>query len=136
MFTDAETRVLSQLAHGPGKTKVAVRSLGDSMLGGGLVRVDITNMTRDVNHHFESSLDGHQRKYRLHVEVNASATALARAAGSVAYPAKLSVRRGRAVRLLFACDVRRVWRRRAPWQSCSAPGERRDRLSTCHTATT
>ncbi len=91
MFAGAETRVLSQLAHAPGKTKVAVRPLGHASLGGGLIRVDITNMTRDVNHHFESALDGHQRKYRLHVEVNETATTLALAVGAVLYPAKLSV---------------------------------------------
>ncbi len=41
-------------------------------LSSGVVRVDITNMTRPVNHHFQSELDGHDRKYTLRVTSNGS----------------------------------------------------------------
>ena len=44
-------------------------------LGGGLVRVDIVNMTRNVGHHFDYGVDGHQRKYRMHVARNETAVA-------------------------------------------------------------
>lgn len=39
-------------------------------IGTGLVRVDLVNMTREVNHHFESERDGHERKYSMLVAVN------------------------------------------------------------------
>ena len=41
--------------------------LASGVLGSGLVRVDIVNMTRHVNHHFQSEIDGHERKYTLNV---------------------------------------------------------------------
>ena len=33
-----------------------------------LIRVDIRNLTRNVNHHFQSILDGHKRKYQMRIE--------------------------------------------------------------------
>lgn len=41
-------------------------------IGSGWVRLDATNITREVNHHFESELDGHKRTYVLRVETNAT----------------------------------------------------------------
>ena len=46
--------------------------LPQGTLSSGVVRVDITNMTRPVNHHFQSEIDGHDRKYVLHVTANGS----------------------------------------------------------------
>ena len=46
--------------------------LPQGTLSSGMVRVDITNMTRPVNHHFQSEIDGHDRKYTLHVAANGS----------------------------------------------------------------
>jgi len=42
----------------------------------GVVRVDLARATRHVNHHFQSELDGHARKYTLHVQANVSAAAV------------------------------------------------------------
>jgi hypothetical protein len=42
----------------------------------GLVRVDIAQLTRHVNHHFQSDIDGHSRKYTLHVQSNMTAAAV------------------------------------------------------------
>lgn len=33
-----------------------------------LIRVDIRNLTRHVNHHFMSEIDGHKRKYQMRIE--------------------------------------------------------------------
>jgi len=44
-------------------------------LSSGLVRVDLASLTRHVNHHFQSGLDGHSRKYTLRVQANYSASA-------------------------------------------------------------
>jgi hypothetical protein len=44
-------------------------------LSSGIVRVDLASLTRHVNHHFQSGLDGHSRKYTLRVQANYSASA-------------------------------------------------------------
>jgi len=55
-------------------------------LSSGWVRVDVANLTRHVNHHFQSDIDGHSRKYTLRVRVNATAgAALAAAAVAAGY---------------------------------------------------
>jgi len=62
-FEDADLRVLSQLTLAPGDVSVAVTVVGG--IGGTdhrLVRMDLTKLVRDVNHHFESYIDGHDRK--------------------------------------------------------------------------
>eukprot|EP00753_Platysulcus_tardus_P015960 PLAT5353.1.p1 GENE.PLAT5353.1~~PLAT5353.1.p1 ORF type:complete len:1003 (-),score=555.10 PLAT5353.1:96-2963(-) len=38
------------------------------------LRLDVVNLTRSVNHHFRSEMDGHRRKYTLHVSRNVTAT--------------------------------------------------------------
>lgn len=58
-------------SHGNGVPK-GVAAL-ESLTGSGLVRVDILNMTRQVNHHFQFHKDGHTRKYTMHVVVNDTA---------------------------------------------------------------
>jgi hypothetical protein len=42
----------------------------------GLVRLDIRRLVRHVNHHFRSDIDGHTRKYTLHVQANVTAGAV------------------------------------------------------------
>lgn len=40
-----------------------------------LVRLDVQELTRNVNHHFQSYIDGHDRKYQMQVDINTTATA-------------------------------------------------------------
>lgn len=42
----------------------------------GIVRVDLVNLVRHVNHHFQSDIDGHSRKYTLRVKANYTAGVL------------------------------------------------------------
>eukprot|EP00039_Didymoeca_costata_P022258 m.4110 g.4110 ORF g.4110 m.4110 type:complete len:1510 (-) comp2904_c0_seq1:33-4562(-) len=37
-----------------------------------LLRVDVRNLSMTVNHHFDYRIDGHDRKYQLHIESNKS----------------------------------------------------------------
>ena len=37
-----------------------------------LLRLDVRNMSKVVNHHFDYKIDGHTRKYELHCEANSS----------------------------------------------------------------
>lgn len=59
-------------------------------ISSGLVRLDLVRLTRHVNHHFQSEIDGHTRTYTLHVQRNVTAGAvlaqalLSNAAGSKA----------------------------------------------------
>jgi len=47
--------------------EVAIRELGEVNHGSRVViRVDTMNMSRAVKHHFESDIDGHERRYILH----------------------------------------------------------------------
>ena len=69
-YMQAEMQIISSLAKVPGRTKLSMQSLqGDAI---NMVRVDVVNMTRNVNHHFDYAKDGHQRKYKMHVERNIS----------------------------------------------------------------
>lgn len=58
-----------------GGTSGAAWSTSVLSISSGLVRVDIANLTRHVNHHFQSDIDGHSRKYTLRVQANYSAGA-------------------------------------------------------------
>jgi hypothetical protein len=83
-FHGAETRILAKLARPDSAVHVTASPIvaspvadgGSWSLGSGLVRVDIVNMTRHVNHHFQSEIDGHERTYTLHVQGNSSAVDL------------------------------------------------------------
>ena len=37
-----------------------------------LLRIDVKSLTLQVNHHFDYRLDGHQRKYQMHIESNST----------------------------------------------------------------
>ena len=69
-YMQAEMQIISSMAKVPGSTKLSMQSLPGDVLN--MVRVDIVNMTRSVNHHFDYAKDGHQRKYKMHVERNVS----------------------------------------------------------------
>jgi hypothetical protein len=45
-------------------------------ISSGIVRVDLVNLIRHVNHHFQSDIDGHSRKYTLRVKANYTAGVL------------------------------------------------------------
>ena len=71
-YMQAEMQILSSMASVPGETKLSMKLLPGEVH---MARVDIVNMTRHVNHHFDYAKDGHQRKYDMHVGRNASLTA-------------------------------------------------------------
>ncbi len=73
LFVNAETRFLLGLARAPGSTRIATKILPGSAH---MVRADIINMTRQVNHHFDYQKDGHTRKYTMHIAQNTSAAQL------------------------------------------------------------
>lgn len=63
-FEDAHVRLLSALGAAPGETSVAVTIVGGvAGVDQKLARLDLTHLVRNVNHHFESNIDGHDRKY-------------------------------------------------------------------------
>lgn len=45
-------------------------------ISSGLLRVDVRRLVRHVGHHFRSDIDGHTRKYTLHVQANVTAGAV------------------------------------------------------------
>jgi hypothetical protein len=51
-----------------------INTLAYPYISSGLVRIDLANLTRHVNHHFDSEIDGHNRKYTLKVLSNVSAS--------------------------------------------------------------
>ncbi|KAA0147510.1 hypothetical protein FNF31_07572 [Cafeteria roenbergensis] len=82
LFRRAEARILSSLAKPPGgKLHVAATPVMAALpvapdwpaMGSGVIRVDVVNMSRHVNHHFQSEKDGHDRTYTLIVQGNATA---------------------------------------------------------------
>lgn len=79
---DAITPRLNPLTRlGLGATRANnVDGLGSEYLprgiSSGIVRVDLVNLVRHVNHHFQSDIDGHSRKYTLRVKANYTAGVL------------------------------------------------------------
>jgi hypothetical protein len=71
-YMQAEMQLLSAMAEVPGKTKLSIELLPGNVH---MARVDVVNMTRHVNHHFDYKKDGHSRKYDMHVEKNETVTA-------------------------------------------------------------
>ena len=76
-------------------TKIAINRVGLPLspssswaVEGNLLRLDLLNVTRRVQHHFESERDGHERTYTLRVEVNTTATALLKQYGPTVYQAR------------------------------------------------
>lgn len=81
VFHDAEKRLLGESA------RVASSTTNNTVMAtllpiphGGLtslsawrmLRVDVRNLSVQVNHHFDYQVDGHSRKYQLHCESNSS----------------------------------------------------------------
>ena len=63
-FEASHVRLLAALGSAPGETGVAVTVVGGiAGVDQKFVRLDITHLVRNVNHHFESNIDGHDRKY-------------------------------------------------------------------------
>jgi hypothetical protein len=71
-----EKKIMSSLPENSGAANDAVSKRAFGRLTSGLLRADIVDMTRHVNHHFQSDIDGHKRKYTLHVRANYSASAV------------------------------------------------------------
>jgi hypothetical protein len=70
-FKACEAKILADLTKTPEdcETEIQVTPLDETVDPGApsMVRVDVARMTRHVNHHFDYAVDGHKRKYVMHL---------------------------------------------------------------------
>eukprot|EP00912_Choanoflagellata_sp_UC4_P000555 UC4_evm2s344 len=84
-FVNSETRIVAEMARLSGNTMASNNTVSatlvkipdlisspvvDSFLPWKVLRIDVRNLSVQVNHHFDYAQDGHSRKYQLHCESN------------------------------------------------------------------
>ena len=77
LYEDFESSLLlihARALAGDTKVKVTPVYFGTNNLRSPLTRIDITNMTRGVHHHFDYAKDGHKRTYTMRVYQNSTQT--------------------------------------------------------------